>query len=171
MSERKQLIFDEGLRLFPYKCTSGKITIGIGRNLQGNPLKADECMTFLLGRSDLKVNNTDIKAVREMLLKSFYEKGIAESEAYYLFENDYRKVEKQVDSLFFWLTNHPEEVRKILINMTFQMGINKVVTFKKMISAIKLKDYKTAALEMKDSNWYKQTTNRAERLKKRMEMI
>lgn len=128
-------------------------------------------MTFLLGRSDLKVNNTDIKAVREMLLKSFYEKGIAESEAYYLFENDYRKVEKQVDSLFFWLTNHPEEVRKILINMTFQMGINKVVTFKKMISAIKLKDYKTAALEMKDSNWYKQTTNRANRLTKRMQSV
>ena len=171
MSERKQLIFDEGLRLFPYKCTSGKITIGIGRNLEGNPLTADECMCFLLARPDLKVNNTDIKVVREMLLKSFDEKGITESEAYYLFENDYRKVEKQVDSLFFWLTNHPEEVRKILINMTFQMGINRIATFRKMIAAIKAKDYKTASEEMKDSNWYKQTTNRANRLKKRMEMI
>ena len=171
MSERKQLIFDEGLRLFPYKCTSGKITIGIGRNLEGNPLTADECMCFLLARPDLKVNNTDIKVVREMLLKSFYEKGIAESEAYYLFENDYRKVENQLQAYIPWLTNHPEEVRKILINMTFQMGINRIATFRKMIAAIKAKDYKTASEEMKDSNWYKQTTNRANRLKKRMEMI
>jgi lysozyme len=171
MSERKQLILDEGLRLFPYKCSKGKITIGIGRNLEGNPLSPDECTTFLTGRPDLKVNNTPLKEVREMLYIDFCKNGISEAEAYYLFENDYRKVEKQLQAFMPWLTNHPEEVRKILINMTFQMGINKVVTFKKMIAAIKAKDYKTAALEMEDSDWYKQTTNRAERLTKRMEMI
>lgn len=30
---RKMLLLDEGLRLKPYKCTAGKLTIGIGRNL------------------------------------------------------------------------------------------------------------------------------------------
>lgn len=30
---KKELIRDEGLRLKPYRCTAGKLTIGVGRNL------------------------------------------------------------------------------------------------------------------------------------------
>jgi lysozyme len=30
---KKMLLTDEGLRLKPYRCTAGKLTIGIGRNL------------------------------------------------------------------------------------------------------------------------------------------
>lgn len=29
----RMLIRDEGLRLYPYRCTAGKLTIGVGRNL------------------------------------------------------------------------------------------------------------------------------------------
>ena len=28
-----QLVMDEGLRLKPYRCPAGKLTIGVGRNL------------------------------------------------------------------------------------------------------------------------------------------
>lgn len=31
---RKQLEVDEGYRKFPYRCTAGKLSIGIGRNLE-----------------------------------------------------------------------------------------------------------------------------------------
>ena len=30
---KKQLVRHEGLRLKPYRCTAGKLTIGYGRNL------------------------------------------------------------------------------------------------------------------------------------------
>lgn len=30
---KEQLVRHEGLRLRPYRCTAGKLTIGIGRNL------------------------------------------------------------------------------------------------------------------------------------------
>ena len=30
---KEQLVRHEGLRLKPYRCTAGKLTIGIGRNL------------------------------------------------------------------------------------------------------------------------------------------
>ena len=31
---KEQLLRHEGLRLKPYRCTAGKLTIGIGRNLE-----------------------------------------------------------------------------------------------------------------------------------------
>ena len=32
------LIRHEGLRLEPYRCTEGKLTIGVGHNLDDNPI-------------------------------------------------------------------------------------------------------------------------------------
>lgn len=37
-----RLIFHEGLKLSPYKCPRGFWTIGVGRNLETNPLTAEE---------------------------------------------------------------------------------------------------------------------------------
>lgn len=44
---KKDLIIDEGLRLKPYKCTAGKLTIGIGRNIEDNGIREDEAMYML----------------------------------------------------------------------------------------------------------------------------
>ena len=44
---REQLIEHEGLRLFPYKCASGKTTIGCGRNLEDRGITREEAMTML----------------------------------------------------------------------------------------------------------------------------
>ena len=35
---KEQLVRHEGLRLKPYRCTAGKLTIGIGRNLDGRSI-------------------------------------------------------------------------------------------------------------------------------------
>jgi lysozyme len=42
-----QLIGHEGLRLKPYKCTSDKLTIGVGRNLEAKGISEDEAMVML----------------------------------------------------------------------------------------------------------------------------
>ena len=47
MKIRKQLEFHEGRRLKPYRCTSGKITIGVGRNLQDRGISDYECDVML----------------------------------------------------------------------------------------------------------------------------
>ena len=44
---KAELIRDEGLRLKPYRCTAGKLTIGVGRNLDDVGL-ADEEAKYLL---------------------------------------------------------------------------------------------------------------------------
>lgn len=43
----QQLIRHEGLRLKPYKCSAGKLTIGVGRNLDDNGITEAEAMYLL----------------------------------------------------------------------------------------------------------------------------
>lgn len=47
MTLKDQLIQHEGLRLKPYRCTAGKLTIGVGRNLEDTGISEEEAM-FLL---------------------------------------------------------------------------------------------------------------------------
>lgn len=41
------LIRDEGLKLKPYRCTAGKLTIGIGRNIEDNGITDGEARYLL----------------------------------------------------------------------------------------------------------------------------
>lgn len=50
-SAAEQVKQDEGLRLKPYRCTAGKLTIGYGRNLEDKELTKEEA-EFLL-RNDI----------------------------------------------------------------------------------------------------------------------
>ena len=44
---RNRLVLEEGLRLKPYRCTSGKLTIGVGRNLEDKGITEQEAMIML----------------------------------------------------------------------------------------------------------------------------
>lgn len=54
------LIRHEGLKLKPYRCTAGKLTIGIGRNLDDNGITEAEARMML---------TYDIEVARSKLLK------------------------------------------------------------------------------------------------------
>ena len=56
----------------------------------------------------------------------------------------------------------------ILAEMAYQMGFMGVLGFKKMWRALRDMDYVTAAAEMKDSRWFKQTPVRAGSLADKM---
>ena len=64
-----------------------------------------------------------------------------------------------------------DEAWDILFNMAYQLGVKGVLNFKNMIKALRNNDYKEAAKQGRDSLWYKQTKNRAERLMSRMEKL
>jgi len=55
--------------------------------------------------------------------------------------------------------------------MMFNMGRPRLSKFKKFIAAIAISNWQEAANQMVDSRWYKQVTNRAERLVKRMQNV
>ena len=45
---KEQLVRHEGLRLRPYRCTAGKLTIGIGRNLDDCGISQSEAYVMLI---------------------------------------------------------------------------------------------------------------------------
>lgn len=73
--------------------------------------------------------------------------------------------------VFDWFFNLPEEAQNIVTHMAYQMGVRGVLDFKKMIAALKEKDYYRASVEMLDSKWAEQTPARAQRLSKRMRAL
>ncbi|EME71378.1 lysozyme [Paramagnetospirillum caucaseum] len=44
---RAELVRDEGLRLKPYRCTAGKLTIGIGRNIEDRGISEATALQML----------------------------------------------------------------------------------------------------------------------------
>ena len=67
--------------------------------------------------------------------------------------------------------NFPGEVKEILANMMFNMGRPRLAQFKNMNKHLSAGDWKSAAIEGRDSRWYDQVTNRAERLMERLEQV
>tara|TARA_B110000902_G_C14115238_1_gene515953 strand:- start:320 stop:739 length:420 start_codon:yes stop_codon:yes gene_type:complete len=57
------LIRHEGIKYKPYKCTAGKLTIGVGRNLEDVGVSESEAMRML---------KNDVAAVAAQCMGSFY---------------------------------------------------------------------------------------------------
>ena len=55
--------------------------------------------------------------------------------------------------------------------MIFNMGQTRLSKFQNMHRALEAKNWKQAAIEGRDSKWYTQVTNRAERLMSRLEKV
>lgn len=77
---------------------------------------------------------------------------------------DCRKLYSDFDEL-------PEEAQLIIANMCFNLGYPRLSKFKGMKKGVDNRDWDTAADEMVDSAWYRQVTNRAQRLVKRMRSL
>jgi lysozyme len=92
--------------------------------------------------------------------RNIHDNGISQKEAEYLFDNDFSRCEREL-APYPWYVNQPKNVQDALMNMCFNMGIERLLTFRKMILALTIKDYTTAALETLDSKWAIQVGNRA----------
>ena len=112
----------EGFRPHPYHDTTGKVTIGFGRNIDDN--------------------------------------GISKQEAEFMFQNDFARCLGELKA-FDWYNNSPPKVQMALLNMNFNLGISKLLTFKNMIEALKEENYNAAATEALNSEWACQVGERA----------
>jgi len=88
-----------------------------------------------------------------------------------VFNNDIKSVinDCELELLFFY--DLPEEVQHIVANMMFNLGTPRFSKFIRFKAALANDNWNGAAIEMKDSKWYKQVTNRAERLIERMKNV
>jgi lysozyme len=57
----QELVRDEGLKLQPYRCTAGKLTIGVGRNIEDRGITKAEAMYLL--NNDMAICESELTAV------------------------------------------------------------------------------------------------------------
>ena len=140
---RKQLIIDEGQVNEIYNDHLGYATFGIGHLvLEGDP------------EHGLAVGTP-----------------VSEDRVIECFDKDVQTVIEDCKKLHDGWDGYPEEVKQIVANMMFNMGLTRLSKFKRHNAALQSGDWKEAAKEGRDSRWYKQVTNRAERLMLRLEMV
>lgn len=127
----------EGVRTCMYLDSLGKATIGIG-----HLIKPHERERYAEG---VEISMDEVEE---------------------LFEMDLNRAAAGAESLIKECIGHdlPPHIEEVILEMVYQLGTQGVRNFKKFWKALRVKDWKTAASEMKDSRWHKQTTKRCESL-------
>lgn len=142
----KMLIEDEGLRLRCYLDTMGIPTIGVGFNLRRPDAKRR-----------LAALGLDINEVMSGT-------PITHEAALALLEVTAWEAEYHAKDLVDDFEGLPEVAQRVLCCMVFQMGPERVGRFFKMRAALDRRYFLSAADEMLDSDWARQTPERAQRL-------
>ena len=96
---------------------------------------------------------------------------VSEDRVIEAFESDIETVLSDCETLYPNFDSLPEEAQLIIANMMFNLGYPRLSKFKGMKRGVDSEDWNAAADEMVDSRWYKQVTNRANRLIERMRSI
>ena len=140
---REELEADEGVKYEVYNDHLGYATFGIGHLiLDSDPEQGSQVGT-----------------------------PVSESRVAEAFESDIVQVLSDCETLYPDFESLPEDAQRIIANMMFNMGRPRLSKFKGMKRGVDAQDWNAAADEMVDSNWYKQVTNRANRLVNRMRNI
>ena len=96
---------------------------------------------------------------------------ISEERVNELFDEDIKVTLDECTYLYEDFYTLPEEAQLIIANMMFNLGRPRLSKFLKMKKHIDNRDFVSASEEMKDSKWYRQVPNRADRLVQRMKDI
>jgi lysozyme len=134
----EQLTRDEAVRLHVYPDSRGFDTIGIGHNLDANPLPFD-------------VSN-----------------GITLAQAVQILHDDVAVIDAHLLAALPWVVQLDDARHGVLLNMAFNMGVPGELKFHHELSDTQAGNYEQAALDMKASLWYTQVGARAQRLCEQM---
>lgn len=97
--------------------------------------------------------------------------GITEQEAATILRMRLHSLAGELIRQLPWLSSKPDECLNVLCNMAYNIGINGLLKFTKTLKAMEHDAWLIAAMEMRDSKWFNQVPNRAERLAKRIEAL
>ena len=143
---KKLITGHEGKRAAPYKCPAGAMTIGVGWNMDANPLPKRQ-------RDHLKQYGFITESMIDELLNISIER--AEGDCMRLFP-EFEKFD--------------ETRRMALTDFVFQLGFTRASRFVHAIAAINTGRWEDAAAHMLDSAWAKQTRRRALKITEMIEI-
>jgi lysozyme len=152
---RARLIVSEALKLRVYRCTAGKLSIGVGRNLDDVGISAAE--TAALG-----ITVASCKAI-----------GITKAQAMVLLDHDIDRAEADLDRALPWWRTLDAVRQSVLVDMCFNMGLGNrikgLLSFVNTLALVQAHNFKGAAGGMLSSKWAKQVGDRAVHLAVMME--
>ena len=85
--------------------------------------------------------------------------------------NIIQTLEDSVNIKFSWYKYMPQEIKDVVMEMCYQLGVTGVSKFKKTIAYLQDKRWEEASVEMLDSLWARQTPNRAKELSRRVKEV
>jgi lysozyme len=129
----EQLKKDEGLRLKPYLCSAGKLTVGYGHVIQPHE----------------SVGMTG---------------GISQERAESLLTEDINRATMGANLYVKSFRILSEARRDAIVNMVFNLGWMGFKEFHRFIDAVENENWNCAAVELRNSKWYGQVKNRADRI-------
>ena len=88
-----------------------------------------------------------------------------------ILERKLKELEDRVNLKFSWYKYMPQEIKDVVMEMCYQLGVTGVSKFKKTIAYLQDKRWEEASVEMLDSLWAKQTPNRAKELSNRVKEV
>lgn len=140
------LQFHEGRRRLPYQCPAGKWTIGVGRNLEDNPLTLTELIACL---GD----------------------GISEEAVALLLANDVARARRDLRRLFVSFEGWPPARQAAFISIYFTTGFAGLVGFHDMVAAAHEGRWADAGRALLDSKRSRVTLARSTRDEEEARMI
>ena len=140
---RKELEVDEGVKYEIYNDHLGYPTFGIGHLVRDSDPEAGAALGT----------------------------PISEDRVIEAFNEDVETVLSDCAILYDDFDDLPEEAQLIIANMMFNLGRPRLSKFKGMKAGVDARDWNRAADEMVDSAWYRQVTNRADRLVERIRKL
>jgi lysozyme len=88
-----------------------------------------------------------------------------------ILERKLYNLEHRVNLKFSWFIYMPQEIKDVVMEMCYQLGVNGFSKFKKTVSYLQDRQFEEASVEMLDSLWAKQTPNRAKELSNRVKEV
>lgn len=88
---------------------------------------------------------------------------ITEAEGELLLRSRLRGLLVELRGALPWYASQPEPVRRVLGDLAYNLGVPRLLDFKRMLAALEIGDYPTAAKELMDSRYARQVPARAER--------
>ena len=88
-----------------------------------------------------------------------------------ILERKLKALQDMIKIKFKWYGYMPQEIKDVVMEMCYQLGVGGFSKFKKTIAYLQNQQFHDASVEMLDSLWAKQTPNRAKELSNRVKEV
>ena len=136
----QELILDEGYKYETYEDHLGFLTLGVGHLVLDTDPEIDQPVGT----------------------------PVSEERVLECLNNDIETVCNELDRNMPWWKELGDEKMRVLANMCFNLGITRLLKFRKFLAALEAGNFETAGEEMIDSKWATQVGARATRLQRRI---